>query len=411
VNQAEHASGRDVPAIGDEVTGSITAIFSPDARHRSPRIRCDIGLPDWTCNAQFRAEVAEKRDLLRLGDELRGWVIHKSIRERFIAISISDFGRYPPKPDTLAQYINAISMLVAGISRPAEAPDHIPSPECLSTVRGLLTRCVTKDQWDWFLVYRAFGFEDDVQAFNIRRDFLRYQGAAKAFIKGRFKASSVRNAAVLLVERGLYGHLQRALAALAREQRDWQAAKTATPSRVSTVHVKPGAPSPPAFSASRVPRLPDISLAEQIAARVKVERASVVHDLLVRTMSARLSSNDLQPFYNDLIDLYCTIDGTTFIFEMKSTTDKNQLSQVRSAVSQLYEYRFLHNMDGATLVVVLDKPPHEPWVIEYLLEDRAMLLCWLSGDHFECPATVTISSLPFCERAGDTKGDAHDGVG
>ena len=40
------------------------------------------------------------------------------------------------------------------------------------------------------------------------------------------------------------------------------------------------------------------------------------------------------------------------IFEAKSVTDDNELAQIRHGLSQLYEYRYRHDLKGATLWLV-----------------------------------------------------------
>lgn len=63
---------------------------------------------------------------------------------------------------------------------------------------------------------------------------------------------------------------------------------------------------------------------------------------------------------------------------MKSITDSNAKSQVRSGLSQLYEYRYLQNLPDAKLILVIEKPlPNKnSWMKEYLEKDRNVFLLW-----------------------------------
>jgi hypothetical protein len=63
---------------------------------------------------------------------------------------------------------------------------------------------------------------------------------------------------------------------------------------------------------------------------------------------------------------------------MKSVTEANARSQIRRGISQLYEYRYLHNLPDATLVLVIERPiPAEiSWMQEYLEKDRQVRLVW-----------------------------------
>jgi hypothetical protein len=116
-----------------------------------------------------------------------------------------------------------------------------------------------------------------------------------------------------------------------------------------------------------------------------MERANDVHQLLVSKMAEKLISAGIQPYYNGLIDLYCSIRDSYFIFEMKSITIENEKSQIRKAISQLYEYRFIHELNNSNLIIVLEKKPTESWIIEYLLEDRNIDITWLENGRFITP--------------------------
>jgi len=73
--------------------------------------------------------------------------------------------------------------------------------------------------------------------------------------------------------------------------------------------------------------------------------------------------------------------GGFYLFEMKSTTDKNVHGQIRRAISQLYEYRYLQDLPEAKLVVVIENPPPQEkrWIIDYVVKDRNILIAW-DGD-------------------------------
>jgi hypothetical protein len=86
------------------------------------------------------------------------------------------------------------------------------------------------------------------------------------------------------------------------------------------------------------------------------------------------------------VDLLLKTYEHAFLFEVKSNNSKNVLSQIRKAIAQLYEYRYRSNMPQAILCIVLQQKPQQDWVIDYLLNDREMLVCWLVDDtRLECP--------------------------
>ena len=65
---------------------------------------------------------------------------------------------------------------------------------------------------------------------------------------------------------------------------------------------------------------------------------------------------------------------------MKSTTAANAHSQVRKAISQLYEYRYIQQAPNARLVVIENPvPKNKRWLIDYVVDDRQLLIAW-DGD-------------------------------
>ncbi|MEX0269873.1 hypothetical protein AB3R30_12070 [Leptolyngbyaceae cyanobacterium UHCC 1019] len=156
--------------------------------------------------------------------------------------------------------------------------------------------------------------------------------------------------------------------------------------------------------------------------KVLMERRNAWHELLVEKMRTRIEASGFTSWETELIDLGVDIDNTaqlypngipnrgtyledanlayfnpqnshqlTFIFEMKSSDDSILGEQVRKAVSQLYEYRYLHRKneqihEDCILAIVLQSPPTSiPWLKEYLLNDRYISVCWFQGnDSFDC---------------------------
>lgn len=112
--------------------------------------------------------------------------------------------------------------------------------------------------------------------------------------------------------------------------------------------------------------------------QIAVERANNTHKSLVDLVAARIRNAGAIPRSNQLIDLATRYNNQSYIFEMKSTTQKNVRDQIRKGMSQLYEYRYLQNNPGATLVLVLDRPLSEnvAWMNDYLHTDRQVKLVW-----------------------------------
>ena len=111
---------------------------------------------------------------------------------------------------------------------------------------------------------------------------------------------------------------------------------------------------------------------------VAKERAENAHRELINLVSDRLSAAGYIGRYNKYIDLAAKIEGLSYLFEMKSITDKNAHVQMRKSLSQLYEYRFLQNVSDAKLVVVLEThlPKDLWWMVDYFEQDRGVYVIW-----------------------------------
>lgn len=121
------------------------------------------------------------------------------------------------------------------------------------------------------------------------------------------------------------------------------------------------------------------------------ERAESAHRKLMEMVADRIRAAGAIPRNNPIVDLAATVKGDDFLFEMKSTTDGNVHGQIRRAISQLYEYRYLQQIPSAKLVVVIENPPpnEKKWLVDYLLKDRKLLVAW-DGDYktLHCPPEI-----------------------
>lgn len=116
------------------------------------------------------------------------------------------------------------------------------------------------------------------------------------------------------------------------------------------------------------------------------EKANREHSRILNMLATSLRLRYDDVFENTFIDLMVTADGQPFIFEVKSNNNRNVLSQIRKAIAQLYEYRYRIELPEAFLCIVLQHMPPQEWVIDYLLNDRKILVCWLVDDvRLECP--------------------------
>jgi len=258
---------------------------------------------------------------------------------------------------------------------------RLAEPANLSEFRGLFGRCVKTDQSDWYTVYQSFGLTD----WNTARDIYRLIIQLQKHIK---KDSSHQ--------------ILEALNELNSRNVD-QMSRKARGEIESSVSTKPDKGLSVLQDSSR--SVGQTSLSENethkesyilsVASRQKLERANKVHSSILDTLSCELRRRGYIPQYNQFIDLFCQRENDMIIFEIKSITSKNWLSQIRKGISQLYEYRYIHNLHFANLCLVLSQKPPEDWVIDYVQNDRKIHICWILK-HAEGFSGIGWSNL-FCE--------------
>ncbi len=111
-----------------------------------------------------------------------------------------------------------------------------------------------------------------------------------------------------------------------------------------------------------------------------MERANLLHWKLVDAKASFLAASGATPHNNAHIDLFAEMKKEFIIYEMKSVNEEstNLLSQVRKAVSQLYEYRFIYARPDARLCIVTNQgvSKENEWILSYLEKDRSIAYEW-----------------------------------
>jgi len=132
--------------------------------------------------------------------------------------------------------------------------------------------------------------------------------------------------------------------------------------------------------------MPSGNILDPFETMVRREKANREHSRILNMLAASLRLRHGDVFENNFIDLLVNVGAKSFIFEVKSNNNRNVLSQIRKAISQLYEYRYRSALPHAILCIVLQQKPPQNWIIDYLLNDRGILVCWLIDDiRLECP--------------------------
>lgn len=124
--------------------------------------------------------------------------------------------------------------------------------------------------------------------------------------------------------------------------------------------------------------------------KIKRQRSNLSHKIITQKVDEYLRNLGATLYENEHIDLFAKIpnDGS-YLFEIKSVSTTNLLSQTRKGLSQLYEYRYRYlNEVGEDVILclVFPKEPNEiGWLIDYLCLDRKIAICWFDDDSLKFP--------------------------
>lgn len=129
--------------------------------------------------------------------------------------------------------------------------------------------------------------------------------------------------------------------------------------------------------------------------KIRRQRANLSHKILLEKLHDHLESLGATPLENEHIDLFAELPSKDkFVFEVKSITINNLLSQTRKGVSQLYEYRYRYKniigYDVKLFLVYPQEPIVIPWLQEYLCSDRHIGIIWFDEND-------QIQFSPHCE--------------
>lgn len=365
-------------ALGTELVATVTE----EGRAGRWRATTDALPEGWT------AIVRTRRGSSPSAEPTTYWIFGVDQKNHVAFLSDSDFGRLPISDRMRPRYASALADILQMLPEEGEAPGNSLAPS-ISEVKGLINRCLRKDQWDWLSCYEALGRPDrrwmrrTVEMLDRLRRALRDADEA-AVVKA---CSELRELGA--VER--FGAAREAVLASAPKLPDIR-----TPSRPrEDIAAEPG------WTRTAAGRL------ASEATRRKLGRANAGHREILATLTSYLAPHGHEIEEGKYVDAFCHLRTGPAIFEIKSVSSDNELSQCRKALSQLYEYRFRHGLEEASLWLVLSKEPEaEPWLVEYLREDRGVRLLWLEESELAGPDLPLLleSGSEALRRAGQEAG-------
>jgi hypothetical protein len=352
---AYHLLVLDEVSIGDELAVRLDEESSP----RTWQAISDDLPPDWDITMNSRQE-----RLLEKGDVVDCWVYGADPAGRHLWVSDSDFGRLPISDRMRPKYLRALQV---GVKILADASISVDSLEDLSELKGMFSRIRRRDQWDWFSVSVLLGHPP--------RPLVDRVASTLPLIRAAVKGGDTESLPRLIQRLDpplLDSRLRRAITELQRNTPKLSLAVRFTTSDTLAVDQPPITETTNEYIVSQV-------------ARVKLERANSAHKSALAILASHLSDQGVVVERSILIDAFAILPTGPAVFEVKSNTATNERSQVRHAVSQLYEYRYLHNVAGASLWLVLSAPAYAAWIVDYLRQDRGINVLWVDDGRLAGP--------------------------
>jgi hypothetical protein len=347
--------------LGDELFGEIQ---SNCERRNEWGVSCPEAPEGWTGKLISRSD--------RLYDERDRdwfWVYRTNFREQRYWVSDSSFGRMPISDGLRPRYLRAARTLLVVLEPTWKC--EISVVEDLAEMKGIFNRCHKKDQWDWLTLYHYL--EDPPGG------LLECAASLLHDVRRAIKRNETKDVKELL------GRLQLAISPdLIR--RFLARVKEASPSL-------PPARETPRRELDSIPANEPTGNHVSDEVKVKLERANQEHSIALSRLSAALEHRGYIVEHNKLIDAFCRLKTGPAIFEVKSITPSNERVQCRHALSQLYEYRYLHSMDAASLWLVLSSRPSAQWIVDYLMSDRNINLLWLEDGLVSGPSMRRLDAV------------------
>ena len=361
-----------------EIGDYVVATSSRQNERGAWEAHVDIIPPDWTVMFNPR------KDMSWAAGNVGRFRIYRTLpTKKEIWLTASDFGFLPISDRMRPRYRNAVRLMLGWLQgdpgKELEYTDEFSG--CASEVKGMFNRCTRQDQWDWFDVWAGLGkpsFSDT----NKCRDLITN---LRVQLNGR-QTQDIRSG---LID-STYGRLhelgleQRLRSFLDHIEKSYDGLTEGTKIDRGT------------SSRSRIGHQTPEPISRNID-KGKLDYANQQHRHTLATLSRVLDGMGYYPEANTFIDLFTRLSSGPAIFEVKSISPTNELSQTRHAISQLYEYRYRHNYRDATLWLVLSKKPDTKWLVPYLLDDRDIEVLWMEDE------TLTGASLQKLGRTGKSQ--------
>lgn len=252
------------------------------------------------------------------------------------------------------------------------------SAQTLSELKGMFNRVLRRDQRDWATVAVTLGDPDST---TLRRWVSQLTDVRRSVAAGHKEVSTALQDDPLFAET-----LRRAGRFLSgRSILDPVPIPGVSPKRSRTDR-----------SRKLTARAPNEMILRAQEAQAKLERANRAHQVALFALDDELRKRGFKPTSDKLLDLFCELPSGPAIYEVKSLSETNWLSQVRKGIAQLKEYRFRYGLtDKAALYLVCSSPIPDNWVLDLLIAEYGIGCCWQAEDGFAGPgARAALGGAP-----------------
>ena len=284
------------------------------------------------------------------------WILSVDSRAKKLVATTSNRGFLPISDRKRPEYLRALRVLVLALEEVGPSISHL---EAFSEVKGMFNRVHRRDQWDWHAVSVALGRPSDQEAIRYANLLTELRAAVKRNKRDNVSQVLEREQTLRLLKL-----LKGAIVAIETQNPQVPAEKVGKVSQERNDlqrSERTGGPQP---------------MAERTKRRLRA--ANAVHGRLLEELEDHLESLGYSVDTNKHIDAYTRLRTGPAYFEAKSIDAKNELSQVRKGISQLYEYRYRYGEPDASLWLLLSEAPTEQWMIDYLEKDRDIRAIWFS---------------------------------
>ncbi|MFJ8011670.1 UvrD-helicase domain-containing protein [Streptomyces sp. NPDC096339] len=336
VPKPQGAPEADLPTIGDELRVRVGE--HGDGRHW--RVMSASGYRNHRFLLSLRAgesepKAGERLDVWVFGEESGVWLV-----------SASSFGRAPITPQMALRYqaaLNVLPDLVAGTIA-ADAPDH------LADLKGMVNRCLRRDQADWLQVWMVLGKPEADQLHALSSLARRARDAVTAAD-------------------------QLALEQLSLAVRDSGWADALVRADQALLPPPPAAPEAAAEGSGG-------SLHDELVTAAEEDRACDTHEAVRYELKATLLRAGRRSQESSLVDLTYTGDDGPVLYEVLSAGCTTH-PDVRAGAARLLEVNHTSQLHARHLFLVLCAPPAQAWASDAVRQVLGVSLIWRTSDGWD----------------------------